>query len=36
MYAFVKIIKGEAKEVHPIIWVLDVLFILNFISLALA
>ena len=36
MYAFVKIIKGEAKEVHPIIWVLDALFILNFISLALA
>ena len=36
MYTFVKIIKGEAKEVHPIIWVLDALFILNFISLALA
>ena len=36
MYALVKVIKGQAKEVHPIIWVLDILFILNFVSLALA
>lgn len=34
MYAVVKIYKGEAKEVHPMIWILDFLFILNFISLA--
>ena len=36
MFALVKVIKGQAKEVHPMIWVLDALFILNFISLALA
>ena len=36
MFALVKVIKGEAKEVHPMIWILNVLFILNFISLALA
>ncbi|KXT84829.1 Guanine-hypoxanthine permease [Streptococcus sp. DD11] len=36
MYALVKVIKGEAKEVHPMIWVLNALNILNFISLALA
>ncbi|MBP2623525.1 NCS2 family permease [Streptococcus oricebi] len=35
-YALVKTFKGQAKEVHPIIWVLDALFILNFVSLALA
>lgn len=33
-YTFSKLIKKEAKDIHPIIWVLDVLFILNFISLA--
>lgn len=34
-YTLVKIIKGEAKEVHAILWILDILFILNFISLAI-
>lgn len=36
MYALVKTVKGQAKEVHTMIWILDVLFILNFVSLALA
>ena len=33
-YAIVKIVKGKAKEVSPILWVVDALFILNFIILA--
>ena len=36
MYALVKVIKGQAKDVHPMIWILNLLFILNFISLALS
>jgi len=36
MYAMVKTVKGQAKEVHTMIWILDALFILNFVSLALA
>ncbi|EHJ52796.1 NCS2 family permease [Streptococcus macacae] len=34
-YTFSKVIKKESKDIHPIIWVLDVLFVLNFISLAI-
>ena len=34
-YCIVKICKGEAKKVHPILWVVTALFILNFILLAL-
>jgi len=34
-YCITKIIKGKAKEVHPILYVATVLFILNFIVLAL-
>ncbi|WP_310604982.1 NCS2 family permease, partial [Anaerosporobacter sp.] len=34
-YCIVKVCKKEAKEVHPIIWVVSGLFILNFILLAL-
>lgn len=34
-YIVVKLCKGKAKEVHPIIWVSSCLFILNFILLAL-
>ena len=30
-----KVCKGEAKEVHPILWVVTALFILNFILLAI-
>lgn len=33
-YCIVKICKGKAKEVHPILWVATGLFILNFIILA--
>ena len=36
MYALVKTVKAQAKEVHTMIWILDALFILNFVSLALA
>ncbi|KXT88175.1 NCS2 family permease [Streptococcus oralis] len=34
-YTLTKIIKGQAKEVHAMIWILDVLFILNYISMAI-
>ena len=34
-YTLVKIFKGQAKDVHSMIWILDLLFILNFINLAL-
>lgn len=34
-YTFVKIIKGEAKDIHFIMWLLDFLFILNFVCLAI-
>lgn len=34
-YALVKVVKGKANEVSPIIWVVNALFILNFVILAL-
>lgn len=34
-YCLVKVLRGKAKEVSPIIWVSTVLFILNFTALAL-
>ena len=34
-YCIVKVCKGEAKKVHPILWVVTALFILNFILLAI-
>ncbi|MBB5264934.1 AGZA family xanthine/uracil permease-like MFS transporter [Catenibacillus scindens] len=34
-YCIVKICKGKAKEIHPILWVCTGLFVLNFILLAL-
>lgn len=34
-YCLIKVLKGRAKEVHPILWVSTALFILNFILLAL-
>ncbi len=34
-YCIVKIIKGKAKEIHPILWVCTLLFVLNFVLLAL-
>lgn len=33
-YCLVKVLRGRAKEVHPIIWVSTALFILNFVALA--
>ncbi len=35
MYCIVKICRGKAKEIHPILWSCTALFILNFILLAL-
>ena len=32
-YCLVKICKKEAKDIHPILWVVTILFILNFILL---
>ena len=34
-YCLVKVLRGKAKEVSPIIWISTVLFILNFTALAL-
>lgn len=34
MYAIIKIVKGKVKEIAPILWVVDALFILNFVILA--
>ena len=35
-YTLTKIVKGQAKDVHVnMIWILDALFILNYISMAL-
>lgn len=34
-HCIVKAVKGEAKDVHPVIWVTSGLFILNFVILAL-
>lgn len=34
-YCIVKVCKGKAKEIHPVLWVCTGLFILNFILLAI-
>ena len=34
-YCIIKIVRGKAREIHPILWVCTILFILNFILLAL-
>jgi AGZA family xanthine/uracil permease-like MFS transporter len=34
-YCLIKVIKGKAKEVHPILWVSTALFILNFVVMAI-
>ena len=34
-YTLTKLVKGQAKDVHMMIWILDALFILNYISMAL-
>lgn len=33
-YAIIKVVKGKFREVSPILWVVNILFILNFIILA--
>lgn len=33
-YCLIKVIRGKAKEVHPILWVSTFLFILNFVVMA--
>lgn len=35
VFTIVKIVKGRAREIHPILWVIDVLFILNYVMMAL-
>ncbi|MDR0921629.1 MAG: NCS2 family permease [Lactobacillales bacterium] len=34
-FTIIKTVNGKAKEVHPIIWVVDILFIANFVILAI-
>jgi AGZA family xanthine/uracil permease-like MFS transporter len=34
-YCLIKVLKGKAKEVSPVLWVATVLFIMNFVILAL-
>lgn len=33
-YCIIKTVKGKAKEIHPILWVATILFVLNFVILA--
>lgn len=33
-YILVKVVKGKAKEIHPILWISSILFILNFLIIA--
>lgn len=33
-YCLIKVVRGKAKEVHPILWVATALFVLNFVVLA--
>ena len=35
MYCIVKTCKGKAKEVHPILWIVSALFILDFVCMAI-
>jgi len=34
-YCIVKVVLGKAKEVHPLIWIVSILFVINFTVLAL-
>ncbi len=34
-YCIIKVVRGKAKEIHPILWVATGLFVLNFVILAL-
>ncbi|MBG9980326.1 NCS2 family permease [Facklamia lactis] len=35
MYGIIKLVKGKAKDVHPILWVSMLLFIINYIVMAI-
>ncbi|MCD2255509.1 NCS2 family permease [Agrilactobacillus fermenti] len=35
MYCLIKTITGKAKQIHPILWVVTILFIVNFVVLAI-
>ena len=34
VYCVVKVVKGQAREIHPLLWVSSALFVLNFVLLA--
>lgn len=34
-YCLIKLVNGKAKEVHPVLWIVTILFIVNFIVLAI-
>lgn len=34
-YTLVKVVKGQVKDIHPVMWILDFLFVLNFVCLAI-
>lgn len=34
-YTIIKVVKGKVSEVSPVLWVVDILFILNFVILAM-
>ena len=34
-YCIIKVVKKEARSIHPILWVATALFVLNFIILAI-
>ena len=34
-YCLVKVCRGKAREIHPILWVCTALFVLNFVLLAI-
>lgn len=33
-YCIIKVVKGKSKEIHPILWISTILFVLNFVILA--
>ncbi|MDR2832686.1 MAG: NCS2 family permease [Streptococcaceae bacterium] len=34
-YTLIKVVKGNYKEITPMLWIIDILFVINFVSLAL-
>ena len=33
-YVIVKVVKGKTKEIHPVLWISTLLFVLNFLIMA--